>query len=61
MILKKEVRKEIENSFYYLGNKYDVIIMNGTKNAEFSGHYVYTESIEVLDKWYKKMKLKLYF
>ncbi len=53
MILKKEVRKEIENSFYYLGNKYDVIIMNGTKNVEFSGHYVYTESIEVLDKWYK--------
>lgn len=53
MILKKEVRKEIENSFYYLGNKYDVIIMNGIKKVEFSGHYVYTESIEALDKWYK--------
>ena len=53
MISKIERKNEKKDFFYYLGNKYDIIIMPGS-DVDIMGNIIYTESIDHLQKWYKK-------
>lgn len=53
MIIRIEKQKEKENSFYYLGKKYDIILMN-TSKIEIFDHCIYVKNKDILEKWYKK-------
>ena len=46
-------KKNKENDFYYLGKKYDVIVVN-TKQIEFDNDKVYVPSINNLEKYINK-------
>lgn len=53
-VLKKVKNKqEKESQFYYLGNKYDIIILP-SKNIEIDQNKIYAPNIESVDKWLKK-------
>lgn len=53
IILKVERKQEKSELFYYLGNKYDIIIMPGS-NVNIMDSIIYVDSHEYLQKWYKK-------
>lgn len=59
VIPKVERKKEKSDFFYYLGNKYDIIIMPGT-DVSIMGQIIYTDNMETLEKWYKKKALELF-
>ena len=53
-IISKVERKQEKNElFYYLGNKYDIIIMPGS-DVNIMDSIIYVDSYEYLQKWYKK-------
>ena len=58
-IKKVERKKEKIDFFYYLGNKYDIIIMPGS-DVTIIENTIYVESIDKLQKWYKKEARKLF-
>lgn len=58
-ISKMNILIEKEESFYYLGKKYDVIIMP-TKEIEFINNKIYIEDRKKLDKWINE-KIKTIF
>lgn len=55
--VKRKYEKEKE--FYYLGEKYDIIIVSFDK-VEIDGHKIYTPSRDALEKWLKKQMLKVF-
>lgn len=58
--MSKKINKQIsENEIYYLGNKYDVIVLN-TGEVSFIGNKIYTESISKLNKFLKQEMEKLF-
>lgn len=59
VISKMERKKEKIDFFYYLGNKYDIIIMPGY-DVSIMDNIIYVESIDVLEKWYKSQAMKLF-
>lgn len=59
IILKVERKQEKSELFYYLGNKYDIIIMSGS-NINIMDNIIYVDSYEALQKWYKKNALILF-
>lgn len=59
VISKIERKKEKIDFFYYLGNKYDIIIMPGF-GVSIMDHIIYTESMDMLEKWYKMQAIKLF-
>lgn len=60
MIDEKLKQQEKENNFYYLGRKYDIIIVSTLKTIEFDEHHVYTKSMDSLNRWYKKEMKRLF-
>lgn len=57
MIVKKE---KIDNNFYYLGKKYDIIINDNIKATFISNDAIFTKSEKELNKWLKKETEKLF-
>ena len=53
MINRVKKRQEKEESFYYLGKKYDIIYLN-KKGITFGEAKIFVSSDFDLDKWYKK-------
>ncbi len=53
MYLKELSMIEKDNYFYYLGERYNIVIGNN-KDVIFNGNNVFTNSIETLDKFSKK-------
>lgn len=53
IIVKVERKQEKNELFYYLGNKYDIIIMPGA-DINIMDSIIYVDSHEHLQKWYKK-------
>ena len=51
--------KEKEESFYYLGSKYDVIFMKVDK-VEFINHKIYVTNLDMLNKWLKKQTKEIF-
>lgn len=60
MIVRKCKEKEKEENFYYLGKKYDIILVNTIKNITFDGSYIFTQSKDNLDKWLKRETKKIF-
>ena len=52
-------RNEKEQDFYYLGQKYDIIIVPFNK-VEIEDNKIYVSSKTALDKWLKEQMLDLY-
>ena len=59
VISKIERKREKIDFFYYLGNKYDIIIMPGC-GVSIMDHIIYTESMDMLEKWYKMQAINLF-
>lgn len=58
--LRNAKRKyEKEGEFYYLGKKYDIIIVQFPK-IELDGNKIYTPSMETLEKWLKKEMVRIF-
>lgn len=49
-----------ENDFYYLGNKYDIVVIDGLKDIDRVDNKIYTPSIEILNKYITKELKKIY-
>lgn len=60
MIAKKRKAREREENFYYLGQKYDIIIVSTIDKVTFDEHFVFTPSLEKLEKWLKKQVRTLF-
>ena len=58
--MSKKINKQTsENEIYYLGNKYDVIVLK-IDEVSFVGNKIYVESISKLNKFLKKEMEKLF-
>ena len=60
MIAIKRKAREREENFYYLGQKYDIIIVSTIDKVTFDEHFVFTPSPEKLEKWLKKQVRTLF-
>ena len=58
-LIISQKKHEKEKEFYYLGQKYDIIIVK-FDNIEIDNNKIYTPSKEALDKWLKKQMLKVF-
>ncbi len=56
---KLERKLEKHNFFYYLGHKYDIIILSGS-DVLVMDSMIYVDSFDVLQKWYKKQAMILF-
>lgn len=54
MLSKRVKQKEKEGYFYYLGNRYDIILLSSIKKVEISNDKIYTKDDKSLLKWYKE-------
>ena len=54
MLNKRLREQERSENFFYLGRKYDIIIVPTIDKVEFDENRIYIKSKEVLEKWYKK-------
>ena len=62
--LKKSIkrvkkRKEMDEKFYYLGKKYDIILIP-FNNIEIDDNRIYVKSINYLDKWLKNETKRIF-
>ena len=54
MMDKKCKQKEKEENFYYLGKKYDIIIVSSIDQITFDEEFIFTPSKEKLERWLKQ-------
>ncbi len=59
VLSKVKCKQEKASQFYYLGYKYDIIIVP-FDNIEIAGNKLYTSSEEKLEKWLKKQTQKIF-
>lgn len=59
MITRVKRKQEKEESFYYLGKKYDLVYLN-KKGITFGEEKVFVDPSFNLDKWYKREALKVF-
>lgn len=57
MISKKE---KIDNNFYYLGQKYDIIIDNNINSTFIDDNVIYTKNETELNKWLKNQTKRIF-
>ena len=57
MISKKE---KIDNNFYYLGQKYDIIIDNNINSTFIDDNVIYTKNETELNRWLKNQTKKIF-
>lgn len=60
MLSRKKKEKEKEDEFYYLGKKYDIIVVSTIDSVEFHDNYLYIKNKKVFQKWYKNEMLELF-
>jgi len=60
MLNKRKAQKEKEEAFYYLGRKYDIILVSSFNNVEILNDKIYAKDIKSLEKWYRKQMLELF-
>ena len=60
MLSKRKLDQEKEESFYYLGNIYDIIFVSSLKDVEIVDNKIYVKDIKTLEKWYKKEIINLF-
>lgn len=58
-IERMKIKQEKNREFYYLGNKYDIIIIDN-KKIEIIDNRIYVKSIDSLNRWLKKEMKRIY-
>lgn len=60
-MIDRQVRKNLKNeSFYYLGNKYDIVICNSIKKITFDDDHVFINNKKKLDKFLKDETVRVF-
>ena len=60
-MIDRQVRKNIKNeSFYYLGNKYDIVICNSIKKVTIEDNHVFINDKKKLDKFLKDETVRVF-
>ena len=60
-MIDRQVRKNLKNeSFYYLGNKYDIVICNSIKKVTFDEDHVFINDKKKLDKFLKDETIRVF-
>ncbi len=57
---KREIEKQKDDDFYFLGKKYDIVVVPILKGIELDGNKIYLPDKTLLDKWVKKQTLKIF-
>lgn len=52
-------KSEKQNFFYYLGKKYDIIILSGSL-VSIMDSVIYVDNMDALDRWYKKEATRIF-
>ena len=60
MISKRKCQLEIDSNFYYLGNKYDIILVSSIENVSIVEDKIYVKDRKTLEKWYKKQMIEIF-
>ena len=60
MILKTKKTLEKEESFFYLGNKYDIIEVPTLSDIEIDNNIIYVKNKKVLNKWYQNEIIRIF-
>lgn len=58
-IARVKKRKEIDDEFYYLGKKYDIILLQ-CDNVTINDSKIFVKSLAMLEKWIKSEMLKIF-
>jgi predicted metal-dependent hydrolase len=53
MVIRQKNKKEKELNYYYLGNKYDIVVIPQIDKVSVSDNKIFINDINYLDKWYK--------
>jgi len=60
-MIDRQVRKNLKNeSFYYLGNKYDIVICNSIKKITFDDDHVFINDKKKLNKFLKDETVRVF-
>lgn len=60
-MIDRQVRKNLKNeSFYYLGNKYDIVICNSIKKVTIEDNHVFINDKKKLDKFLKNETIRVF-
>lgn len=57
---KREIEKQKDDDFYFLGKKYDIVVVPILKNIELDANKLYVPDKSLLEKWLKKQTLSLF-
>lgn len=60
MLNKRMLQKQKEDSFYYLGNKYDIILVSSFNDIEIVEDKIYAKDMKSLKKWYKRQIINIF-
>ena len=60
MIEKTKVKENKNNQFFYLGDRYDIIIVPTLKSIEICDNKIFVKDIKYLDKWLKKEMINIF-
>lgn len=60
MLNKRKQQLERNECFYYLGNKYDIILVSSFDSLEVLGNKIYAKDNKMVEKWYKKQMESLF-
>lgn len=57
---KREIEKQKDDDFYFLGKKFDIVVVPILKGIELDGNKIYVPDKSLLDKWLKKQTLRIF-
>lgn len=57
---KREIEKQKDDEFYFLGKKFDIVVVPILKGVEIDGNKLYVPDKSLLDKWLKKQTLSIF-
>jgi len=57
---KREIEKQKDDDFYFLGKKFDIVVVPILKGVELDGNKLYVPDKSLLDKWLKKQTLSIF-
>lgn len=57
---KREIEKQKDDDFYFLGKKFDIVVVPILKGVEIDGNKLYVPDKLLLDKWLKKQTLSIF-
>lgn len=60
MLIRKQKQLDNDLDFYYLGQKYDIILVSSLDKIDIIDNKIYVKDVKTLEKWLKKETLQLF-